>query len=336
METILITGANGEVGHGLISALSKTGKYEIIALDIHELDQELQKLVYESVIADVNDTKVIQNILSDHQITTIFHLAAILSTGAEKDPENAISVNAGGTQKILASANNIAHKEDRVIKFVLPSTIAVYGLPDLEIKKKAGAVIENQYLDPITIYGITKLYCEILGKYYSTYYNLLIPEAKRYIDFRCVRFPGIISALTVPTGGTSDYAPEMIHSAARGEGYETFVRPDTKIPFMVMPDAIRALIQLVEAPKEKLKRQIYNVQSFSISAGEISNLVNQVFPDSSISYNPDLQRQKIVDSWPEAIDDKPARTDWGWQPDFDLQRSFNEYLIPEIRKKYGK
>ena len=335
METVLITGANGEIGHGLIPAISKSGKYKVIALDVHEIDKTLQKFINESVIADINDSQILENLFTDHKISTIFHLAAILSTGAEKDPEKAILINSGGTQKILEVTNQIARNEKRIIKLVFPSTIAVYGLPSLEIKAKAGIVKEDQYLDPLTIYGITKLYCENLGKYYSTNYQLL-NDSQSNIDFRCVRFPGIISALTIPTGGTSDYAPEMIHSAVQGQGYESFVRPDTKIPFMVMPDAIKALTQLTEASKEKLKRQIYNVQSFSISAGVIANLVNQVFPDSSISYNPDPKRQKIVDSWPETTDDSSARSDWDWQPDYDLQRSFNEYLIPEISNKYNK
>ena len=334
METVLITGANGEVGHGLVPVLANLKKYEIVAIGSSGIDQKLQKLVHKSITGDITDTNTLNILFQDHKITTVFHLAAILSSGAEKNPDLAIKVNAGGTEKILEIANKIARNEKRVIKFIFPSTIAVYGLPDLKTKKKVQTIKEKEYLDPITIYGITKLYCENLGKYYSTNYQLLTPDNQSYIDFRCLRFPGIISAFTMPTGGTSDYAPEMIHSAAQGRGYESFVRPDTKIPFMVMPDAVKSLVQISQAPKEKLKSKVYNVRAFSISAGEISDLINQVFPDSSISYNPDPQRQKIVDSWPEAIDDSPAKSDWGWQPDYDLQKSFNEYLIPEIRNKY--
>ena len=334
METVLITGANGEIGHGLIPNLAKTGKYEIIALDIREIDPKLRKSVKQVVIADINDEEVLHTLLKDHKITTIFHLAAILSTGAEKDPELAVKVNAKGSEKILDAANKTGQTDKRKIKIIFPSSIAVYGLPGVEIKKKAGKVTENQFLNPITIYGITKLYCENLGKYYSNNYKLLSDDNNKYVDFRCIRFPGIISALTLPTGGTSDYAPEMIHSAAQGTGYESFVRPDTKIPFMVMPDAVSALIKLNETPAENLKRRVYNVEAFSVSAGEISDLINQVFPDSSISYNPEPKRQKIVDSWPESVDDTPARSDWGWQPEYDLGKSFNQYLIPEIRNKY--
>ena len=185
------------------------------------------------------------------------------------------------------------------------------------------------------MYGINKLYCELLGTYYSKHYKLLEPRPETvFLDFRCLRFPGIISALTLPTGGTSDYAPEMIHSAAKGEGYESFVRADTAIPFMVMPDAIKAITQLANAPKEKLTQEVYNVSAFSTTTEEIAKLVNNVFPDSSISYKPDPNRQKIVDSWPADIDDSKARSDWGWKPDHDINSAFKDYLIPEISNKY--
>jgi threonine 3-dehydrogenase len=147
-------------------------------------------------------------------------------------------------------------------------------------------------------------------------------------------FPEFISALTLPSGGTTDYGPEMIHTAAQGKNYESFVREDTKLPFMVMPDAIKAMLTLSEAPKEKLSQTVYNVTSFSIQAKEIADLVLKVFPDTEISYNPNPARQKIVDSWPADIDDSPARQDWDWQPDYDVTRAFKEYLIPEIQKKY--
>lgn len=333
MDTVLVTGANGEVGHGLIPALSKTKEFNVIALDINELDDALKPFVHEVVVANVLDKKIIVNLLKDHKITTVFHLAAILSTGGEKNPELAHSVNVGGAQTLLDAVNVYSQNNKSTIKFIFPSTVAVYGLPNLETKKKIGMVAENEFLSPITMYGINKLYCEMLGIYYSTHYSQLTTH-NHYIDFRCVRFPGIISALTIPTGGTSDYAPEMIHSAAKGEGYESFVRADTQIPFMVMPDAVNALIQLTESPKEKLKKQVYNVSSFSVTAKEIAKMVSSVFSKSSISYKPDQNRQKIVDSWPSNMDDSPARKDWGWKPDYDIEKAFKKYLIPEISQKY--
>jgi nucleoside-diphosphate-sugar epimerase len=332
METVLITGANGEVGHGLIPKLAKSKDTTVIALDLNEIDDELKPFVHESVVADILDATILENIISEHPISTVFHLAAMLSTSAEKNPERAHNVNVNGTSSLLSAVNRAASKEKRVIKFLFPSTVAIYGMPDMETKKNAKPIKEEEFNSPITMYGINKLYCEALGIYYSKYYQLL-SQNERFVDFRSVRYPGIISALTMPSGGTSDYAPEMTHSAARGEGYESFVRADSIIPFMVMPDAIKSIMMLAQAPKEKLTRNVYNVSAFSVSADEISRLVNGAFPDSSISYKPDVNRQKIVDSWPSEIDDSQARKDWGWQPDYDTKKAFTEYLIPEIQNK---
>ena len=154
------------------------------------------------------------------------------------------------------------------------------------------------------------------------------------MDFRCVRFPGLISAETVPSGGTSDYAPEMIHAAAKGEPYACFVRPDTRIPFLAMPDGVEALMQLAHAPKERLTRTAYNVAAFNPSAEEIRHVVMKAFPSAQISWDADKKRQGIVDSWPADVDDTAARTDWGFAPRYDFDRAFSEYLIPRIRERY--
>lgn len=335
-ETVLITGSNGEIGHGLIPTLYSLKKYEIVGLDISDIDGNLGPYIKDFFKGTVLDKNLLFSIFAKYKFSSIFHLAAILSTQAEKEPRKAQIVNSGGTANLLEIANTFAQKEKRVIKFIFPSTIAVYGLPDLEIKNKTNPINEESFLKPITIYGITKLYSENLGIYYSKYYQLLNNDKKLlYLDFRCLRFPGIISALTIPLGGTSDYAPEMIHSLVQGKGYESFVRPDTIIPFMVMPDAVKALIQISETSKEKLRKSVYNVTAFSATAEKIAELVNKVFPDSAISYKPDIARQKIVDSWPARIDDSAARKDWGWQPEYDIERAFSEYLIPEIQNKYN-
>ena len=333
-NTIFITGANGEIGHGLIIKLSDSKDVRIITLDLSKLDTKLKPLIYEEFRGSVTDKNLVNKIFNKYKINTIYHLAAILSTGAEKNPELAQEVNVGGTALLLEIANRNMIKLQHKIKFIFPSTVAVYGILDIKTKQKTGAIKENGYLTPITMYGINKLYCENLGKYYSESYRLLATHNKRYIDFRCVRFPGIISASTIPTGGTSDYAPEILHAAAKGQKYKCFVRPDTTIPFMVMPDAIKALLQLVEVPKKKLRHAIYNVQGFSASAKEISKIVKFAFPESKISFNPDINRQKIVDSWPESIDDTRAKKDWGWKPNFNLERAFRDYLVPEIKKSY--
>jgi threonine 3-dehydrogenase len=149
-----------------------------------------------------------------------------------------------------------------------------------------------------------------------------------------VRFPGLISAMTMPSGGTSDYASEMIHAAARGDSYECFVRPETRIPFMVMPDGVEALLRLAGAPKAALSRTAYNVTAFNPSAEEIRDVVRREFPSASITFDVDTKRQGIVDSWPADVDDSAARRDWGFLPAYDFHRGFSEYLIPSIRRHY--
>jgi nucleoside-diphosphate-sugar epimerase len=188
------------------------------------------------------------------------------------------------------------------------------------------------------MYGCNKLYCEHLGRYYNSHYRQLAASessTSETVDFRAIRFPGLISAETVPTGGTSDYGPEMLHAAAKGEEYNCFVRPDTKLPFMVMPDAVKALVKLEEAPPNRLSKFVYNVTSFSISAQDIYNMVTEAFPDATIHFAVDERRQKIVDSWPECVDDSAAQMDWDWAPDYDCRRAFNEYLMPAIKKRYA-
>ena len=184
------------------------------------------------------------------------------------------------------------------------------------------------------MYGCTKQYCEELGRYYKHYYKRLSVNVTPYVDFRSVRFPGLMSATTMPSGGTSDYASEMIHAAARGEPYECFVRPDTTIPFMAMPDASEALIRLAAAARERLSRTTYNVSAFSRSAADIREAVAAAFPQARITYKIDEKRQGIVDSWPADVDDSAARTDWGFGPAYDFDRAFREYLIPTIRTYY--
>jgi nucleoside-diphosphate-sugar epimerase len=184
------------------------------------------------------------------------------------------------------------------------------------------------------MYGCNKLYCEMLGIYFSKNLRQLAAEPPVMLDFRCVRFPGLISAFTVPSGGTSDYGPEMIHAAAQGKPYACFVREDAVLPFMVMPDAVKSLVMLAQAPSEALSRAVYNVTSFSLTAAQIKEMVKKTFPEAEITFEADLKRQKIVDSWPADLDDHDARRDWGWEPDYNTERAFNQYLIPNIAGRY--
>src|SRR5262249_34251701 len=168
------------------------------------------------------------------------------------------------------------------------------------------------------------------------HYKQLSADAIARVDFRCVRFPGLISAVTLPAGGTSDYAPEMIHAAAKGEPYDCFVRRDTTIPFMAMPDGVHALLTLAGAPRSRLTRFAYNVAAFNPSAEEICEAVASAFPDARIGFKVDAKRQGIVDSWPSAVDDSPARHEWDFAPKYDFRRAFHEYLIPTIRQRYHR
>jgi len=186
------------------------------------------------------------------------------------------------------------------------------------------------------MYGCNKLYCEQLGDYYAKHYKQLSADAIARVDFRAVRFPGLISALTLPAGGTSDYAPEMIHGAAKGETYHCFVRPDTTIPFMAMPDGVDALLQVASAPRQRLTRTTYNLTAFSRSASDIREVVVRAFPYATIEYRIDPKRQAIVDSWPADVDDSAARGDWGFAPRYDFDRAFEDYLIPTIRERYRR
>ncbi|MGC8915421.1 MAG: NAD-dependent epimerase/dehydratase family protein [Thermoanaerobaculum sp.] len=334
---VLITGASGEIGHGLIERLSEEGAHTLVTLDVRELPLELKGRVHREFVGSILDRALLDRILAEFEVDLVFHLAALLSTRGEFTPLAAHQVNVEGTLNLLEFAQRQGETHGRPVVFVYPSSIAVYGLPDLATKKAAGKVREDQFLDPTTMYGCNKLYCEHLGRYYARYYRQLAAEPLAgKVDFRCVRFPGLISAVTVPSGGTSDYAPEMIHAAAKGEPYACFVREDTQIPFMAMPDGVEALLHLAKARRERLSRTAYNVGAFAPTAEEIRSLVLAAFPTATITYKVDPKRQGIVDSWPADVDDSAARQDWGFAPRYDLPSAFGEYLIPTIRKRYRK
>jgi nucleoside-diphosphate-sugar epimerase len=333
---VLVTGASGEMGHGLIQHLAKTGDHAVIAIDVRPIDESLRPMCAAAITGDILDHRLLERLQSEFEIHTIFHLAALLSTRAEFTPEAAHRVNVEGTMHLLRIAIEQSRWRGAPVKFLFPSSIAVYGLPSIERKKAAGRVREEEWNYPITMYGCNKLYCEHLGRYYSTHYRQLAADTERNgVDFRSIRFPGLISAETAPSGGTSDYAPEMIHAAAQGKPYACFVREDVRIPFMAMPDAINALLCLHGAPAGQLTRTVYNITSFNPSAGQIRDIVLSAFPGAQISFSPDDKRQAIVDTWPEDVDDSAARADWGFAPANDLKAAFSSYLIPGIRRRYA-
>jgi len=332
---VLITGAGGEIGHGLIDRLSGQSDRAVVTLDVARLDPSIAPKVDREITGSILDRSVLERILAEFQVELVFHLAALLSTRAEFTPVTAHQVNVEGTLNLLEFAQREAESHGRPVVFMYPSSIAAYGLPDLETKDRAGKVSEDEWAHPTTMYGCNKLYCEQLGHYYARYYKQLAAErASGRVDFRSVRFPGLISAQTVPSGGTSDYAPEMMHAAAKGSPYACFVRPDTRIPFMAMPDAIDALMRLAGAPRAALTRTAYNLTAFSPTAEEICEVVTRAFPRADVKWETDLKRQRIVDSWPAEVDDTAARRDWGFAPRYDFARAFDDYLIPTIRERY--
>jgi nucleoside-diphosphate-sugar epimerase len=334
---VLITGAGGEIGHSLITRLADDPSRVVITLDVNPLDATLASLVAREFTGSILDRNLLDRLLAEYRVELVFHLAALLSTRSEFTPITAHQVNVEGTLNMLEFAQKEAESHGRPVIFMYPSSIAAYGVPDLATKEKAGALRETAWLQPTTMYGCNKLYCEQLGRYYARHYKQLAAETQAgRVDFRCVRFPGLISAATVPSGGTSDYGPEMLHAAAKGEPYACFVRPDTRIPFMAMPDAVEALLTLAAAPRDRLTLTAYNVGAFNPSAEEIRQVVMREFPGAEITYDVDTSRQGIVDSWPAAVDDSAARRDWGFTPRYDLERAFEEYLIPAIRKRYAR
>ena len=332
---VLVTGAGGEMGHGLITRLAELGTFEILALDTRPLSPALASRCTARV-GDILDRHLMDRLRSEFEISVVFHLAALLSTRAEFVPETAHEVNVEGTLGLLRLAVEEARSHGHPVKFLFPSSIAVYGIPDLGAKRAAGRVGEHEWLSPVTMYGCNKLYGEHLGRYFARHYRQLAAQAEPSgVDFRAVRFPGLISAFTVPSGGTTDYASEMIHSAAAGRPYACFVRDDTRIPFMAMPDAISALLALLDAPAGSLTSTVYNATGFSPSAGELAALVRRAFPGAEITFAPDPRRQAIVDSWPEDVDDTRARRDWAFRPAYDLERAFTEYLVPNVTRRYA-
>src|SRR5262249_40601555 len=270
----LVTGAGGEMGHGLIHHLTEAGTPDVLALGVRPLDPALARRCAETRTGDILDRHLLDRLRAEFEVDTVVHLAALLSTRAEFVPEAAHEVNVEGTLNLLHFAHEEARSHGRTVRFLFPSSVAVYGLPDLDAKRKAGRVAEGDWTVPVTMYGCNKLACEHLGRYSARHYRqLAAPRGPTGGDCRATRFPGLISPFPVPSGGTSDYAPEMLHAAAQGRPYTCFVREDTRIPLMAMPDAVAALLRLGAAPAPALTGLVYNVTAFNPSAGELAALV---------------------------------------------------------------
>lgn len=311
---ILVTGATGQIGSELtITLRERYGRDNVIAMGHRRKPSKTLEESGPYVTGDVRDRENLEKIIREYDIDTVYHMAAILSATGEKNPQLCWDVNVNGLYNLLEIAR------ERKLRIFCPSSIAVFG---------PGTPKENTpqdtVLTPTTMYGVTKVTGELLGEYYVKKYG---------VDVRGVRYPGIISSETPPGGGTTDYAVEMFYYAVRGEKYTCFVREDTVLPMMYMPDCIKSAIQLMEADFSKLKHHTnFNVTAMSFSAKELEEEIKKHIPDFSCEYKPDF-RQEIAESWPRTIDDSCAREEWGWKPDYDLKRMVKD-MIEKLTKKY--
>jgi nucleoside-diphosphate-sugar epimerase len=306
-DKILVIGASGQIGVELTLALRKIyGNANVIASDLREQNPLLEG-TGPYVSLDVMNKEMLHVQVIRQGITQIYLLAAILSATGEKNPNLAWSLNMTSLLNVLDIA-----REENIQKIYWPSSIAVFGPTSPKQNCPQQTIIE-----PTTVYGISKY----AGEFWCNYYH------QRYgVDVRSLRYPGLISYKSLPGGGTTDYAVEIFHAAKDNEVYECFLKEDTYLPMMYMPDAIRATIELMEAPTEKIKvRTSYNLSGMSFSPAEIAAEIKKHAPNFEITYKPD-SRQAIADSWPQSIDDSVARTDWGWKEEYDLQNMVKDML----------
>jgi len=311
MRRILVIGAAGQIGSELVPALRK--KYELVVATgrktpLPENIKESGPVIY----LDAINKELLSKALFEYNIDTIFHMASILSATGEKMPQTAWDINMNGLINVLEAGRT--YNIDRII---WPSSIAAFG-PTTPRENTPNTTI----LEPTTIYGITKVAGELLAEYYYKKYKL---------DVRSMRLPGIISSETLPGGGTTDYAVEIFYEAIKNKKYTCFLREDTVLPMMYMPDCNKCMIDLLEADNSKLKRRVYNITGMSFSAGDIAAEIKKHIPEFKIDYKPDF-RQAIADSWPKTIDDSLAREEWGWNPSFDLS-SMTKDMIKILSKR---
>lgn len=301
MERILIIGANGQIGSELVGALAEQhGAHNVIASDIGA--HNVYRAAHYTVL-DVLDKERMAQLVADEGITQVYQLAALLSATGEQAPLKAWSLNMDGLLNILEVARERG-EAGKPLRVFWPSSIAAFG-------PNTPPVGTPQYtvMDPTTIYGISKLAGERLCEYYFTRYG---------VDVRSIRYPGIISYKSPPGGGTTDYAIAIFHAALRGERYRCFLGPDTTLPMIYMPDAIRATIELMDAPAERVAvRSAYNVAGMSFNPRELAAAIARALPDFKISYEPD-SRQAIAATWPQSLDDSRASADWGWKASIGL------------------
>jgi nucleoside-diphosphate-sugar epimerase len=316
-KRILVTGATGQIGSELtIELRKKYGKDDVVAVGHKKKPSEKLSESGPFEFVDTTEKENIEKVAKKYDIDTVYHLAAVLSAVGEENPQVAWHVNMDGLYNILEVARE--HDMSRVF---WPSSIAAFGPNAPRVNTPQDAT-----LIPRSMYGVTKVAGELLCNYYFNRFGL---------DVRSVRYPGIISSETLPGGGTTDYAVEIFYEAIKKRRYTCFVRKDTVLPMMYMPDCIEATIDLMEADVAKIKiRTSYNVTGMSFSAGELAEEIKKYVPEFVCEYEPDF-RQKIADSWPTSLDDTPARKEWGWKPRYDLA-SMTKDMVEKLTKRFKK
>ena len=310
---ILVVGANGQLGSVLVKELQMIyGITNVIASDVY-LNPDFEG-IFE--LLDATDMVSIHSVIKQYSVTQIYQLAAILSAKGEQHPLKTWELNT----KMMLNVFEVA-RNSGVYKVFFPSSIAVYGTK-APLQKSPQSV----FLNPSTVYGISKAAGENWAQYYFEKYDL---------DIRSIRYPGVIGYQSMPGGGTTDYAVDIYHSAVKRENFKCFLKADTKLPMVFMEDAIRATIELMQTPKENIKtRTSYNLGSMSLNPSEIYEAIKKQYPSFEIEYQPDF-RQVIADNWPKSIDDKEARNDWGWEPKFNL-KSMTSVMLEKLEEKYNK
>ncbi len=314
IKRILVTGSVGQIGSELTVKLRRMyGNENVVAVGHKTQPSEELRTSGPFHFIDIRNRKELEGVVNQYDIDTIYNMAAILSATGEKNPHLCWEVNVEGFMNVLEVA-----RENELARVINPSSIAVFG-PQTPRENTPTDTI----LQPTTMYGVTKVAGELLGDYYFQRFGL---------DVRGVRLPGVISYETLPSGGTTDYAVAIFYEAIQYKSYKCFLREDTVLPMMYMPDALKALIDLANAPLEKLKHRCnFNVGAMSFSAGDLAAEIKKHIPEFKVTYEPDF-RQAIADSWPCSIDDSVAREEWGWSPQYDLER-MTEDMIEKLTKK---
>ena len=314
MKRILVTGSYGQIGTELIGAMRKKYGGENVIATGRKKPPKILREDGPYYRLDVLDTNQLHTMLVDYDIDIVLHNASLLSATGERNPQLAYRTNIEGAYNVLEAVRIL-----RLDQVMIPSSIAAFG-PSTPRDNTPNDVI----MRPTTAYGVSKVFIELWGEYYSKRYDM---------DFRSLRYPGIISSEALPGGGTTDYAVEIFYEALKNKQYTCFLGKDTMLPMMYMPDCIKSTIDLIEADESKLVHRSFNVTAMSFTPEDIANEIKKHIPDFKIDYEPDF-RQQIAETWPRSLDDSAARDEWGWQPNFDLAKMTSD-MLEKLSKKLG-